>query len=419
MQTNILWQKLTSAKQRLEADWVSPPTLAKAQNQKLKTAFGTVIPADILALLESCIGAGKLWQQPVAPTVGGSNDADRDPWFDYGCVDFLTLNEMIAEHERCVAIAENCEPPSDTRRAVRVQFFERHWIPFASDASTGRFAIDLNPAKGGIKGQILWIFDEGGMVGVIANSLAEFLEYGLECLRYEIGELLVVPVLPISSEKSERNDLVSPAQHAINLLWDEIIRLNKLRRPLIKSGADEPRFGKPISIEQVAFLGKHLKVVLPDVVKFSLLKVKDVVSPWRRIDSRDPEQMVLLMPQIMNQQNGRVLRDFKRGQIDCSDAKLLDALKLGSDFVFLGNLMFCANSGSWRVPRFYIICGNAPVGMSGLVCQLLENEDGSNSTLTFYADSFEAMLEKGVSLLRTELDTAGIQYSAPEVPMSF
>src|SRR5690348_1315904 len=173
MSIATLWDELVALRQRVDPHWNAPKPKPPEQLAELQQRLGVDISEDILQWISLCAGATSVWSEPDteeqddAEISASEAAAGEEETFDYGDVSFLTLEEIVSEYEARRSLASQMEAPANVVGPVRAAYFNKSCIPLASDIGAGRFAIDLNPPKGGVAGQVLWMNDEASIVRVI------------------------------------------------------------------------------------------------------------------------------------------------------------------------------------------------------------------------------------------------------------
>ncbi len=62
---------------------------------------------------------------------------------------------------------------SEPKGPIKTDHWNHKWIPFTCDCSGDFLCIDLAPAKGGVRGQVIFWWHEMGAVSVVADSLTD------------------------------------------------------------------------------------------------------------------------------------------------------------------------------------------------------------------------------------------------------
>ncbi len=117
-------------------------------------------------------------------------DELRELYMEYGAllgvwgggVTVVPVTEIAEIHQQLLEIAADYGKP-DTVGLVSSEAHTPARIPFASADGGLTFSIDLAPAQGGRSGQIVLLDLELGKIEVVADSLQEFFEKGLERLK--------------------------------------------------------------------------------------------------------------------------------------------------------------------------------------------------------------------------------------------
>ncbi len=120
----------------------------------------------------------------------------------FGGYEFNTLNDVAAqwaawrdirEHYTPAELDENFNDSVEVRGhdPVRKLYTHESWIPFATDGGGNSLALDLDPAAGGTRGQIIVIGSDEDQRRVLAPGLTAFLANLATML--EVGRLTIDP----------------------------------------------------------------------------------------------------------------------------------------------------------------------------------------------------------------------------------
>jgi cell wall assembly regulator SMI1 len=107
----------------------------------------------------------------------GSDDAGFFPKGDVGYV-LLPLSELVSDWKMWKELLEGGEFEGEKARGspgVRGDWWNVGWVPFASDCGGDYYCIDLAPARGGKKGQVIAMAHDSGARKLLAPSLREWL----------------------------------------------------------------------------------------------------------------------------------------------------------------------------------------------------------------------------------------------------
>ena len=74
---------------------------------------------------------------------------------------------------------------------IRTDWWNTKWIPFVDNEQGDQLCVDLNPAKGGKKGQVIDWWHEKGAYKVVADSVGEWLAAVAKDL--EKGTFVAIP----------------------------------------------------------------------------------------------------------------------------------------------------------------------------------------------------------------------------------
>ena len=115
----------------------------------------------------------------------------------------MPLAEVLGEWEMWKELVEDGEFEGETAvpdEGVRADWWNVGWVPLAGNGAGDLLCIDLKPAKGGTRGQVIRMSHESGERYLLAGSLGEFLVQ--LCEHYEERETLnkrIPPALEGSS----------------------------------------------------------------------------------------------------------------------------------------------------------------------------------------------------------------------------
>lgn len=166
----LVWQQI-EATVRSRAPALLPRLLPPASPQtlqKLEAAVGAELPESMLAVYLVHDGIG-------VPAVVESRSR---------ACELLPLAEVV-EHWRSLGGLSD-EGRFDDRVVERVrgpvkpEWYDRRWLPVASDGAGNYFCVDLDPAEGGIAGQIVAFRHDSAERWVEAPDLATFLATHLD-----------------------------------------------------------------------------------------------------------------------------------------------------------------------------------------------------------------------------------------------
>jgi cell wall assembly regulator SMI1 len=131
---------------------VSPAAVAKAEK-----TLGYALPRAVVQSLSIHNGSGNLWL------------------YDHGV--FMSLERMAEEWDMLVDLWDdgNNDEWAEPKGPIKKRWFTRKWLPVL-DTWTGDCAcVDLDPPKGGKRGQVFAWSHTGGPTAVIAPSYAAML----------------------------------------------------------------------------------------------------------------------------------------------------------------------------------------------------------------------------------------------------
>jgi cell wall assembly regulator SMI1 len=175
-------------------------------------------PPDAIAAAEERLGfqlpAEVRESYAVHDGTGGAHDrlgADILPHAAFGLigVPMLSLDEAVRDREMWVGSRDGGAFDRDQARPqgpVRAEWWSPRWFPVTWDGGGDHLCIDMDPAQGGVAGQVIYFSHEVGPMGVVATGWRAYLEgyaSDLEAgrLRFdEDGELVAVyPAEPLAA----------------------------------------------------------------------------------------------------------------------------------------------------------------------------------------------------------------------------
>jgi cell wall assembly regulator SMI1 len=389
------WDELTELRQRLDPRWHSPDRTSHERVDELRHALGFELPEDVLKAIRVCAGAHLAWSEPGS---GGENDESgtgvaEDEVFDYGDVSFLSVGAIVDEHEGRRQLASGMEQPEIVVGPVRAKYFDPKWVPFAADVGAGRFAIDLNPAKGGYKGQVIWFHDEASVVRVVAPSVDTFLAYGCACLRYQMGELKEIPRPPFwphAAENEADEFLSSPPCARVTALWKLICERAKAAPP---NGEIPVEFHKPAKVEDIQKIEQRLKTAFPDQLKCLYRSMNGAQGMWHQQGEYGRYPICFSPLSEMVKNDKWIKGDLKDGAIELSG---LPRLFGSASFVYIAG----ASCLRERL-GFYVVCDVESSQFVGKVFLLYEDRDAASPVLSEFCNDVAAFLEQGLQQMRT------------------
>jgi cell wall assembly regulator SMI1 len=206
------WLSALTAR-KVAADAMTRPGASEAQIVELEAFVGARLPPEVRALYRLCDGQDSVFRVAdmpdglvAAPLFGGyefnSLEQAAFHWAAWRDIrDQSTVEELAVSFDSNVAVRPG--------HGVRKLYTHAAWIPFATDGGGNSLAIDLDPAPGGVRGQIVVIGPDEDERRVLAPGLAAFLT-GLASML-EVG-LLTIPraVEPEADEEGDDDESDAP-----------------------------------------------------------------------------------------------------------------------------------------------------------------------------------------------------------------
>jgi len=125
-----------------------------------ENAVGAELPGDVLASYRVHNGQPK-----------------EDAGLLYGQV-LLPLKEVVRQWEGWKELVEDGtfkDVESDPDEGVRRDWYHLAWVPLTYDGGGYHFCVDLDPAPGGTRGQVISFWHDDPQRGVVARSLGQWL----------------------------------------------------------------------------------------------------------------------------------------------------------------------------------------------------------------------------------------------------
>ncbi|MCC7423874.1 MAG: ankyrin repeat domain-containing protein [Planctomycetaceae bacterium] len=105
-------------------------------------------------------------------------DPDEERFF------WLSVAEVASEWQVFQDVSEaDGNPPRSADPGVRESWWHKGWLPFVSNGGGDVICIDMAPAKGGSKGQVIIVSHESAPRRRLANSFLEFLDATVESIE--------------------------------------------------------------------------------------------------------------------------------------------------------------------------------------------------------------------------------------------
>jgi len=121
------------------------------------------------------------------------HNGSKERWiFQQGFL--LALDDVVDAHffksdALRTAAFENCR--ANPKGAIKREFWNARWIPITDNGTGDHICVDMDPANGGNKGQIIATNHETGPIAVLADSFREWLTTfatDLELGKYQYDE---------------------------------------------------------------------------------------------------------------------------------------------------------------------------------------------------------------------------------------
>lgn len=180
--------------------WARIEAVLRASAPDRDAALPAGASPKTLDLAEECLGFALPEEVRESYLVhDGSGDADIMPHTAYGLigVPHLSLSDAIRDRQMWLGFLDEggFREPSP-RGPIRRDWWNPRWLPVTWDGGGDHLCIDLDPAPGGVPGQVIYFSHEEGPLEVVADGWREYLErYALDLetdrLRFdESGELI-------------------------------------------------------------------------------------------------------------------------------------------------------------------------------------------------------------------------------------
>ncbi len=139
---------------------VSQAAIAKAEKK-----IGYALPADIAQSLSIHNGSGDIWL------------------YDHGV--FMSLGRMVEEWDMLVDLWDdgNNDEWAEPEGPIKKRWFTRKWLPVLDTWTGDCGCVDLDPPKGGKRGQVFAWSHTGGPTVVIAPNYAALLRHFVKELK--------------------------------------------------------------------------------------------------------------------------------------------------------------------------------------------------------------------------------------------
>lgn len=156
-----LWQKLENHLSTHDPEMLADlnPPATDAQIRELEKALGVQLPADLVACLK----------------VHNGQAGRAEPLFDG--YRFLSSDEVAQESKlwrRLLNTGAFKDFTPEPQSGVAKAWWSDSWIPFAVNDEGDCICLDLGPAAGGAKGQVIQVWHDDGGRELLAGSFEKF-----------------------------------------------------------------------------------------------------------------------------------------------------------------------------------------------------------------------------------------------------
>lgn len=164
------WDRIKAwlEKEKLVNEIVLNKGVSTKEIHELEALIEAKLPKDFTAFYK--IYNGQLWEDGVTELI---QDEDELPEI------LLSFEEIIREWKIWVDLFNNnvFEYPSNPSSPnIKSDWYNRYWIPFTSDGCGNHLCLDLDPAKGGVKGQVIRLIHDDEERTLIAHSFTEWID---------------------------------------------------------------------------------------------------------------------------------------------------------------------------------------------------------------------------------------------------
>ncbi len=133
------------------------PPATDQQIAELEQVLGVQLPPDYVACLK----------------VHNGQKLDAGGLFDAG--EFLSTDEVRRQWSIWKELlGEFVDITSDPAPGVKDDWFNAQWIPFTHDGGGDHLCLDLDPAEGGTRGQIITMWHDEGSRDLLADSFGDW-----------------------------------------------------------------------------------------------------------------------------------------------------------------------------------------------------------------------------------------------------
>lgn len=134
----------------------------------LESLIGTQLPKDFIDFYK--IHNGQLWEDGVTELI---QDEEELPEI------LLSLEEITREWKIWIDLLDDgvFEYPSmPSSQKIKPDWYNRLWIPFTSDGCGNHLCLDLDPAPGGVKGQVIRLNHDDEERTLMADSFTKWVD---------------------------------------------------------------------------------------------------------------------------------------------------------------------------------------------------------------------------------------------------
>jgi cell wall assembly regulator SMI1 len=136
---------------------------------------------------------------------------------------FISLEELVKNWKQWCKILDDDElnsyAISTPKKAIKLLYAHKYWIPFAADGGGNHIGIDLDPDVNGCVGQVINFGRDDDKKYVLANNLGEFLELMINVVKSKDFKIVYDRKQPPAFEFVNNDKPKFPTDYLIKLLY--------------------------------------------------------------------------------------------------------------------------------------------------------------------------------------------------------